>query len=124
MSFPCFQEGTIPSQLLVAGYVARFVRDVMLITPQKGPVSKSKRANDHSERWKGASTVHPGMLQEVFNLEEGPVTLMFPGDMSEDSYQNLEDRLKIVLRGLKRRAYGHRVTRDAAAGIDDDEAVN
>jgi hypothetical protein len=27
----------------------------------------------------------------VFNLEEGPVTLMFPGDMSEDSYQDLED---------------------------------
>jgi len=44
--------------------------------------------------------------------------------MPEDSYQDLEDRLKIVLRGLKRRAYGHRVTRDAAAGIDDDEAVN
>ena len=66
--------------------------------------------------------MHPGMLQEVFNLEEGTVTLMFPGDMSEDSYQDLEDRLKIVLRGLKRRATGHRVTRDALAGIQ--EALN
>ena len=65
------------------------------------------------------------MLQEAFNLEEGTVTLMFPGDMSEDSYQDLEDRLKIVLRGLKRRAVGRRVTRDAAAGIDDsEEAAN
>jgi hypothetical protein len=44
--------------------------------------------------------------------------------MPEDSYQDLEDRLKIVLRGLKRRAYRQRATRDAAAGIDDDEAAN
>ena len=49
---------------------------------------------------------------------------MFPGNMSEDSYQDLEDRLKIVLRGLKRRAYGQRLMRDAVAGIDDDEAAH
>jgi hypothetical protein len=64
----------------------------------------------------------PGILQEVFNLEEGPVTLMFPASMSEDSFQDLSDRIEIVLRGLKRRAIGQRVTRDALAGIQ--EALN
>lgn len=67
-------------------------------------------------------TAKPGMLQEVFNLEEGPVTLMFPASMSEDSFQDLSDRIEIVLRGLKRRAIGQRVTRDALAGIQ--EALN
>ena len=56
------------------------------------------------------------VLQEVFNLEEGPVTLMFPGNMSEDSYQDLEDRLKIVLRGLKRRTQAPRAAGEATAG--------
>jgi hypothetical protein len=63
-------------------------------------------------------TPRPGVLQEVFNLEEGPVTLMFPASMSEDSFQDLSDRIDIVLRILKRRAIGQRVTRDASAGIE------
>ena len=56
----------------------------------------------------------PGMLQEVFNLEEGPVTLVFPATLSEDSYQDLSDRLEIVLRGLKRRANAARQAQGAA----------
>ena len=41
---------------------------------------------------------------------------MFPGNMSEDSYQDLEDRLKIVLRGLKRRTQAPRAAGEATAG--------
>jgi hypothetical protein len=45
-----------------------------------------------------------GMLQEVFNLEEGPVTLMFPATLSSESYQDLADHLAIFLRKAKRRS--------------------
>ena len=46
----------------------------------------------------------PGMLQEVFNLEEGPVTLMFPATLSGASYTDLADHLELFLRKAKRRA--------------------
>ncbi|WP_426419214.1 hypothetical protein [Bradyrhizobium genosp. A] len=46
----------------------------------------------------------PPMLQEVFNLEEGPVTLTVPGVLSPESYQDMADRIEIFLRGLKRRS--------------------
>jgi hypothetical protein len=55
------------------------------------------------------------MLQEVFNLEEGPVTLIFPASLSSDSYQDLEDRLEIVLRGLKRRVVPTPMTAESSA---------
>jgi hypothetical protein len=55
------------------------------------------------------------MLQEVFNLDEGPVTLIFPSSLSEDSYQDLSDRIEIVLRGLKRRSAVRRSTLEDAS---------
>jgi len=45
-----------------------------------------------------------GMLQEVFVLEEGPVTLTFPASLSADSYQDLSDCLSLFLRQAKRHA--------------------
>lgn len=48
--------------------------------------------------------VGPLMLQEVFNLEEGKVTLEFPATLSSDSYQDLADHLELFLRKAKRRA--------------------
>jgi hypothetical protein len=54
------------------------------------------------------------MLQEVFNLEERPVTPLFPATLSEDSYQDLSDRLEIVLRGLKSSADAAQLTQKAA----------
>lgn len=45
-----------------------------------------------------------GVLQEVFNLDEGPVTLTFPAKMSVASYEDLEAHLQIFLRKAKRRA--------------------
>jgi hypothetical protein len=45
-----------------------------------------------------------GVFQEVFNLDEGPVTLTFPSTLSTESYQDLEDHIAIFLRKAKRRA--------------------
>ena len=44
------------------------------------------------------------MLQEVFNLDEGPVTLTFPSNLSSDSYQEMKDTLELALRRAQRRA--------------------
>lgn len=46
----------------------------------------------------------PGMLQEVFALEEGPVTLTFPASLSSESYQDLADHIGLFLRKASRRA--------------------
>jgi hypothetical protein len=44
------------------------------------------------------------MMQEVFNLDEGPVTLTFPAALSSESYADLVDQLELFLRRAKRRA--------------------
>jgi hypothetical protein len=51
------------------------------------------------------------MLQEMFNLDEGPVTLSVPATLSPESYQDMADRIEIFLRGLKRRADAEAVRR-------------
>jgi len=44
------------------------------------------------------------MFQEVFNLDEGPVTLSFPSNLSLASYEELDAALKLFLLRAKRRA--------------------
>jgi hypothetical protein len=44
------------------------------------------------------------MLQEVFNLDEGPVILSFPEHLSSESYEDLKDHLDLFLRKAKRQA--------------------
>jgi hypothetical protein len=51
------------------------------------------------------------MLQEVFNSEEGPVTLTVPATLSEASYADLADEFELFLRRAKRRI----ATKSAAA---------
>jgi hypothetical protein len=46
----------------------------------------------------------PGTLQDVFNLDEGPVTFSVPAMLSPENYQDMVDRIAIFLRGLKRRS--------------------
>ena len=56
------------------------------------------------------------VLQEVFNLDEGPVTLTFPASLSADSYADLKDHLDLFLRKAKRqadKAVAQRLGRDA-----------
>jgi hypothetical protein len=58
------------------------------------------------------------MLQEVFNLDEGPVTLTFPDNISIDSFNDLQSYFELFLRREKRRA-----RRDHLAE-DKEEAAN
>jgi hypothetical protein len=44
------------------------------------------------------------MLQEIFNLDEGPVTLSFPSGLSPASFQDLQSYLQLFLRKTQRRA--------------------
>jgi hypothetical protein len=44
------------------------------------------------------------MLQEVFVLDEGPVSLTFLANLSPDSYEDLEAHLQLILRKAKRGA--------------------
>ena len=46
----------------------------------------------------------PAMVQEKFDLDGGPVTLNVPATLSPDSYKDMEDRIAIFLRSLKRRS--------------------
>lgn len=73
------------------------------------------------------------MLQEVFNLDQGPVTLKFPSNLTQDSYEELEAALQLFLRRAQRRAQwndpAYRARRQAeiarrANRSDDDEAAN
>lgn len=43
-----------------------------------------------------------GMKEDVFSLKEGDVTLVWPESLSADSYQDLEDWTKLLLRKIKR----------------------
>jgi hypothetical protein len=44
------------------------------------------------------------MLQEVFNLDEGPVTVLYPSLLSPESYDDLDAQLQLFLRRAKRRS--------------------
>jgi len=64
-------------------------------------------------------------ITEKFTLDEGEVTLTVPQRLSLESYQDLEDRIEILLRGLKRRAEQRdRLRKMAASENEDDEAAN
>ncbi len=45
----------------------------------------------------------PGTIHEVFNLDEGPVTLVVPSALSAESYEDLEAQLGLFLKRAKRR---------------------
>jgi len=42
------------------------------------------------------------MKEDVFSLQEGDVTLQWPEALSAESYQDLEDWTKLLLRKIKR----------------------
>ncbi len=58
------------------------------------------------------------MLQEVFNLAEGPVTVTYPSALSEESYEELKAAFELFLRRAQRHA---RLRSVANMPIDDDE---
>lgn len=63
----------------------------------------TKSTPAHSTAMPPPSLAKPGMLQEVFNLDEGPVTLTVPATLSEASYADLADQFELFLRRAKRR---------------------
>lgn len=73
------------------------------------------------------------MLQETFNLDEGPVTLAFPSNLTQESYEELEAALQLFLRRAKRRALWNdpayierrkaEVVRRANQVVDDEDAA-
>ena len=69
---------------------------------QPSAVAEAKRTAMPS-----VSPVKPGMLQEVFNLDEGPVTVTFPENLSTLSYEDLKDHFDLFLRKAKRKAERH-----------------
>ncbi|MGX8010967.1 hypothetical protein ACVDG8_019410 [Mesorhizobium sp. ORM8.1] len=50
------------------------------------------------------SPLRPGTRQEVIALDEGDVTITFPENLSGESFEDLEDHLKLFIRRLQRRA--------------------
>lgn len=51
-----------------------------------------------------SSIKRPVTMRESFALDEGEVMLSYPSELSPESYQDMADRIEILLRGLKRRA--------------------
>ena len=43
-----------------------------------------------------------GMKEDVFTLEEGPVILQYPESLSQESFEDLESWLQLVIRKAKR----------------------
>jgi hypothetical protein len=63
----------------------------------------------------------PGMLQEVFNLDEGPVTSHFQCPcLSAHSYEDLSDHLELFLRKAKRRAAVEKGTKEFERRMNSD----
>lgn len=66
------------------------------VWPEPKPQSILDRPSRDAQR--------PAMVQETFNLDEGPVAISVPSVLSPESYQDFADRVQILLRGLKRRS--------------------
>jgi len=78
--------------------------------PEMEHVQAPQAPQPHKFPWETGAN-HPPLvvargdvLQEVFNLDEGPVTLTFPASLSADSYADLKDHLDLFLRKAKRQA--------------------
>jgi hypothetical protein len=72
-------------------------------TPLREPRKESRRMNS------------PSAKEFVYPLDEGPAVLTFPGDLSADSVEELEEWLGLVLKKFKRRKP------QASAEPDDDQ---
>lgn len=71
--------------------------------PDDIPEDRSRHDRDDApvERPKRRE-VKVGMKEDVFSLVEGDVTFQWPASLSADSYQDLEDWTKLMLRKIKR----------------------
>jgi len=71
------------------------------VREQAGESDDKPGATPPEERQKRRE-VKIGMKEDVFSLREGDVTLQWPESLSADSFQDLEDWTKLLLRKIKR----------------------
>jgi len=76
------------------------------VGPNANPTSAARQPLDESPTSVQYPNAKSPMLQEIFNLDEGPVTLSFPSELSGESYEDLKDQLELFLRRAQRRAAG------------------
>jgi hypothetical protein len=76
------------------------------VGPNANPSSIARQLLDESPTSVQYPKAKSPMLQEIFNLDEGPVTLSFPSELSGESYEDLKDQLELFLRRAQRRAAG------------------
>lgn len=81
------------------GYIGGEQRTEPVLTPQNQPSVEVERLLSR----KSGDIKPPAMLQEVFNLEVGPVTVSYPASLSEDDYADMAAQLELLLRRAKRR---------------------
>jgi hypothetical protein len=78
------------------------------VEQETSPMSPENQVRVKEMLGRPAASIKPPeakqVLQEVFYVDEGPVTLSVPAMLSPESYQDIADRLEIFLRGLKRRS--------------------
>jgi hypothetical protein len=67
-----------------------------------GPDNSVNERQSQPESRPQRREVKVGMKEDVFSLREGDVTLQWPETLSADSYQDLEDWTKLLLRKIKR----------------------
>jgi len=89
----------------------------MAIPLGEPPSSIARRLLDESPTSVQYPQAKSPVLQEIFNLDEGPVTLSFPSDLSQDSYEDLKDQLELFLRRAQRRAKVRHIVKETE---DDD----
>jgi hypothetical protein len=65
--------------------------------------------------------IAPGTQEHVFTLQEGPAVLTCPEGMSEESAEDLQDWLKLVMRKIKRSVGHAEQTKRVATSDEDDE---
>jgi hypothetical protein len=84
-------EQVIVEQKAVAGTKGNVPPPILAISPEATPSPK-------------------GMRKGVIPLDEGDVTLMWPANLSPESYDDLESHLQLIIKRAKRRA---EIERDA-----------
>jgi len=111
-----FNENSVP------GFIADFKKtiafaklgttDIVRAAGAAARVAESDADKDEDENGSGVGSsqerrprrrpMQAGMKEDVFTLEEGPVVLQYPETLSQESFEDLESWLTLVIRKAKR----------------------
>ncbi|MBN2296349.1 MAG: hypothetical protein JXM70_28230 [Pirellulales bacterium] len=84
------------------------VAPVVPVKPQNSPQSSLSMTTTPII----ASTCETGSKQDVFTLDEGPVVLQWPGQLSSESFEDLSGWWEIMLRKIKRSVQEHNIEKE------------